>query len=224
MPKTRKNKKKLKTAKKKFSFVVGLISVPLTPTKKYFKVCGDSYTASSHITWLRKRNIKTLIIPYNTKKHEYYMSKIHGLYLPSGGAFASTQMEYYKCCKKMLQLAMKKNDKGNYFPVWGCCMGFQQMLIIADGNDNVDNLLTKFDSYKNLLCKMNLTDAGKKSRIINGLDKKTLHDITKKKSTLNNHMLGISPRDMLANQNISDFYHIVGISCDRKKKTIRCNN
>jgi len=45
------------------------------------------------------------------------MSKINGLYFPSGGAFAGTQTEYYKCCKKFVQLAMKENDNGNHFPI-----------------------------------------------------------------------------------------------------------
>jgi hypothetical protein len=40
-----------------------------------------------------------------------------------------------------MEMAKKENDKGFYFPVWGCCMGFQQMLIIADGHDNLTTLL-----------------------------------------------------------------------------------
>ena len=104
--------------KKKKKFIVGIVSVPLTPEKKYFKVCGDSYIASSHLKWLKSQDVETLIIPYNTKDIKYYFSKVQGLYFPSGGAFASNQTEYYKCCKKLIQMAMKENDKGNYFPIW----------------------------------------------------------------------------------------------------------
>ena len=126
--KTRQNKKKHKTNKrKKRQLVVGMISVPLTPGKKYYQVCGDSYIASSHITWLKRFGVKILPIPYTTKNFKGYMSKINGLYFPSGGAFAGTQKEYYNCCKKFLQLAMKENDKCNHFPIWGGCMGMQQL-------------------------------------------------------------------------------------------------
>jgi len=204
--------------KKKKKFIVGIVSVPLTPEKKYFKVCGDSYIASSHLKWLKSQDVETLIIPYNTKDIKYYFSKVQGLYLPSGGAFASNQTEYYKCCKKLIQMAMKENDKGNYFPIWGCCMGFQQMLIIADGNDDLDYLLTKFDSFNNLLCNIDLTEDGKNSTIMNGLDKHTRERIVKKKCTLNNHMLGISPRKMKANKLMHSFYKIVGTSRDRKNR------
>ena len=80
------NKKKAKKTRKyksqkykKRDLVVGMISVPLTPGKKYYQVCGDSYIASSHITWLKRFGVKILPIPYTTKKFDSYMSKINGL-------------------------------------------------------------------------------------------------------------------------------------------------
>ena len=58
------HKKHKKTSKKnKRKLVVGMISVPLTPGKKYYQVCGDSYIASSHIKWLKRFGIKILPIP-----------------------------------------------------------------------------------------------------------------------------------------------------------------
>ena len=150
--KTRKKKRHFnKTKKNKKRLVVGIISVPLTPGKKYFSVCGDSYIATSHISWLKRQGIKVIAIPYTTKKFNYYMRRINGIYFPSGGAFAGTQKAYYKCCKKFVKLAMKQNDKGHYFPVWGGCMGMQQMMIIADEHDDLKHLLTRFDSFKNLM-------------------------------------------------------------------------
>jgi len=34
----------------------------------------------------------------------------------------------------LYKLAIKANDEGEYFPVWGTCLGFEFMLIAA-GND-----------------------------------------------------------------------------------------
>lgn len=211
----RSNKKKsAKSTNKKY--VIGIIAVPLSPDKKYFKVCGDSYVASSHIDWLHSQGVEILTIPYDTKNLEDYFKKCHGLYLPSGGAFAGTQMTYYRCCKKLLKLAMNENDKGNFFPVWGCCMGFQQMLILADGNDNVDTFLQKFDSYDNYFTNIDFTDEGKKSRFVNGISKRIYNKMATKKSTVNNHKLGISPRKFNANPRVSSFYKNIGTSKDRQ--------
>lgn len=213
MPKTKKKRNCSKQTLK-----IGIISVPLSPDKKYFKVCGDSYIASSHLKWMKKNNVEFIIIPYDSENLQYYFNRIHGLYLPSGGAFAGTQKQYYKACKSLIKMAIKENEKGYYFPVWGCCMGFQQMLIIADGKDNLTDLLGQFNSLHNYMTNIDLTQEGKKSKIIKGLDESTFKKITRKKATLNNHKMGISPSDFDNNQGISEFYKNVGNSIDRDGK------
>ena len=220
--KTRKKikmRKKIKTRKAKKSnntLVVGMITVPLTPDKKYFSVCGDSYIASSHITWLQRHGIKVVPIPYTTKNFKYFMKRVNGLYFPSGGAFAGTQKEYYKCCKQFLKLAMKENDNGHYFPIWGGCMGMQQMMIIADEHDDLTHLLTRFDSYDNLLLNLDFTSEGLRSRMIRFMTPKALKALKKKPCTLNNHKLGISPGRFKKHKNLDNFYKIVSYSKDRK--------
>jgi gamma-glutamyl hydrolase len=213
---TRKNSTRKQRQKQKL--VIGIISVPLTPTKKYFKVCGDSYIASSHLRWMKKNDVEFLVIPYDSKNLKYYFDRIHGLYLPSGGAFAGTQKQYYSACKRLMEMAKKENDKGFYFPVWGCCMGFQQMLIIADGHDNLTTLLGTFNSMKNYMTNIDLTEEGKRARIIKGLDTDTFKKITKDNSTTNNHKMGISPEDFDNNPGIAEFYKNVGNSVDRDGK------
>ena len=212
--KIQKNKNTRK--KKKKTFVIVIVSVPLSPNKKYFKVCGDSYIASSHLSWMKRQGIIPLVIPYDTKDLKYYFKRIHGLYLPSGGAFAGTQQKYYNCCKKLMLMAMKENDRGCHFPIWGCCMGFQQMLILADGNDDVDHFLQKFDSYKNFLCNIKFTEEGKHSRFVRGIGSETYDKLRRKKCTMNNHKLGITPQKMKNNKKVHSFYKIIGTSKDRK--------
>ena len=111
--------------------------------------------------------------------------------------------------------AMKENDKGVYFPVWGCCMGFQQMLILADGNDDVDNFLQRFDSYNNLLLPIKFTEEGNHSRFVRGIGK-NYKKLKNTNSTMNNHKLGITPKKNEKNKKVHAFYKIVGTSKDRK--------
>ena len=215
---SKKTSSKKTSSKKTDKFVIGMVSVPLTPNKKYFKVCGDSYVSSTHIEWIKRKNITVLIIPHDTKNLKYYFDRIHGLYIPSGGAFATSQVAYYKVCKSLIKMAIKSNDMGYYFPIWGSCMGFQQMLIVADGMDNVNGLLNNFDSYKHYKTNTRITLEGDRSKFIKGIDAKTLRNITKNKSTLHNHMLGISPDKFNKRRQLSAFYKIVSTSNDRKGK------
>ena len=75
-----------RTSNKKKRPIIGMITVPLSPGKKYFQVCGDSYISTAHVLWLQDVGIDVIAIPYNTDKHEWYFKQINGLYLPSGGA------------------------------------------------------------------------------------------------------------------------------------------
>ena len=214
----KKNKKKSRKTRKKRRLVVGMISVPLTPGKKYYQVCGDSYIASSHIKWLNRLGVKILPIPYTTEDFKEYMRKIDGLYFPSGGAFAGTQKSYYNCCKKFAQLAMRENDKGNYFPIWGGCMGMQQLMIIADGHDDLHNLLTRFDSFDNLLSTLDFTKDGLESTMMKNAIPAVMRKLSTKNCTLNNHKMGISPMEFKKHTNLDKFYKIISTSKDRKGK------
>ena len=166
----------------------------------------------------KRYGVKILPIPYTTKKYDEYMKKINGLYFPSGGAFAGTQKEYYNCCKTFFNLAIKENDKGRYTPIWGGCMGMQQLMIIADGKNDLKNLLQRFDSYDNLLSTLEFTQEGLNSRLIRDMTQKQIHKLSKRKCTLNNHKMGLSPYKFKSHKKLNKFFKIVSTSVDRKNK------
>ena len=91
---------------------------------------------------------------------------------------------------------MKENDKGCRFPVWGLYR-FSTKLILADGNDDVDNF------YKNLILIIFyfLSNSQKKENTLVSfvvLEKK-LQEL-KILNTMNNHKLGITPEKMKKNK------------------------
>lgn len=217
---TEKKKKHINKAKtqKKYSLVIGMLTVPLSPDGKYHDYCGNSYIVTAHMDWLKGQGIKVIPIPYYKKNLDPYLKKVKGLYLPSGGAFAQTQKEYYFAAKYLLEHAIKENDRGNYFPVWGGCMGMQQMLIAIDGHDDYDNLLELFDSHNNLYLPMHFTKEGFDSRIFSLYSDREKREFEKRKSSLHNHKMGISPKKFNKSEKLRDFFNIVNISYDRKGK------
>jgi gamma-glutamyl hydrolase len=198
--------------------VVGIITVPLSPGKKYYQVCGDSYISTAHIEWLKDQGLEVLAIPFITDKHKYYFERINGLYLPSGGVFASNSEDYYKCCKEFIKLAIEANDNGDYFPIWGGCMGMQQMMIVADGQDNMA-LLEQFDSFNNLMLPLLFTDEGLDSNMMTKAkrsDPNYILKLMREDCTLNNHMMGLSPEQFKKSSQVDSFYKIVSYNYDRQ--------
>lgn len=196
--------------------LVGVITVPLSPDKKYFKVCGDSYIASSHHHMLKDVGLDTVAIPYTTDDYEYYLNRINGLYFPSGGVFALNSRDYYQCCKRFMKGAIDRNDNGEVLPIWGGCMGMQQMLMIADNRDNLD-LLEESDSFDNLMSTLVFKVPPEYSQLFRDVSGDLLYKLATEECTLNNHRMGLSLQSFVDNPRISGFFCPVTTSFDRQE-------
>ena len=56
----------------------------------------------------------------------------------------------------MLDYAMEQNDKGNVFPLWATCLGYEAiMYLTADRKDNM-TVLTEVEGQHGLTCPLNV--------------------------------------------------------------------
>ena len=224
MTKTRKGSKtknrstrKITCRAKNHKIRIGVLTVPLSPDSKFFKVCGSSYVYSGHEDWLKSEGIEIINIPYYHNNLKKFIPLVDGLYLPSGGAFASTQNTYYYASKELLKLAIKENER-RCFPVWGGCMGMQQMMIVADGNDNYNDFLETFDSYKNYKTPLFFTEEGMHSQLFSLFSKKELDKMQTTDCSLHNHTMGLTPDTFKKCEPLNSFYRILQTSFDRNNK------
>ena len=72
---------------------------------------------------------------------------ISGLLIP-GGAVSIYSSPYAEASNFLFDLAKMDNDAGDIFPVWGTCLGFEMLALMA--NDNVPNL-KRCNSYDKTL-------------------------------------------------------------------------
>ena len=72
---------------------------------------------------------------------------ISGLLIP-GGAVSIYSSPYAEASNFLFDLAKMDNDAGDIFPVWGTCLGFEMLALMA--NDNVPNL-KRCNSYDQTL-------------------------------------------------------------------------
>ena len=73
--------------------------------------------------------------------------------------------------------------------VWVC----NNLMIIADGHDDLEKLLQRFDSFNNLQSTLDFTEEGLRSRMMKNVSKAELKKLSTKECTLNNHKMGLSP-------------------------------
>ncbi|XP_034088675.1 gamma-glutamyl hydrolase-like, partial [Gymnodraco acuticeps] len=104
---------------------------------------GFSYIAASYVKFLEGAGARVVPVRINRTEEEYahIFNAINGLLLPGGDVNIQTS-QYSRAAKIFYDLALKANDAGDYFPIWGTCQGFQQLSVLTANK----NLLTITDT------------------------------------------------------------------------------
>lgn len=119
---------------------------------------------------------------------------------------------YMKAVLHLWNLAIASNDAGNFFPVWGTCLGFETITVVAANTPDV--LVGGFDSEK-LPLPLMLTAAASQSRLLGSAPAAVLAALSTKNVTMNNHRSGSTPATYSSNKRLSDFYNVLSTNIDR---------
>ncbi|EDV19164.1 uncharacterized protein TRIADDRAFT_34071, partial [Trichoplax adhaerens] len=101
---------------------------------------GKSYIAADYVKFIEAAGGRVVPIP-NNATDEYVTKMFHyinGFLLP-GGATSVYRSGYERTAKIMLNLAMQAYENGDYFPIWGTCLGFEQLAVLVAGNHALTN-------------------------------------------------------------------------------------
>jgi len=170
------------------------------------------YIAASYVKWIESAGGRVVPVPMNLPKdqHRKLISQLNGLLLPGGGTYISEEV------KQMLSYITELHEQGDYFPVWGTCMGFQWMSMFYANQYN--NFLDAYNSY-NVSYALEWTPNARNTTFYNYLPFEIRNILSNPDMnvTLNNHHWGVSPEKFqkyLANQ-----FNLISINNDEDGKT-----
>ncbi|CAL1596094.1 unnamed protein product [Knipowitschia caucasica] len=91
-----------------------------------------SYIAASYVKTLESAGARVVPIMIDQTEEEYktIFHAINGFFLPGGSAYIFDS-GYERAAKIFYNLAIEANNKGDYFPVWGTCLGFEQLAVLT---------------------------------------------------------------------------------------------
>ncbi|XP_041987981.1 gamma-glutamyl hydrolase A-like [Aricia agestis] len=118
---------------------------------KYPEENYTSYIAASYVRDVEKSGARVVPIMIG-KERSYYealMSKINGVLFPGGATYFNQSNGYADAGEHILSIAKELNDAGDYFPIFGTCLGFQLIMILESGRGEVENRGTCW-SFRNL--------------------------------------------------------------------------
>ncbi|XP_055606188.1 gamma-glutamyl hydrolase-like [Uranotaenia lowii] len=97
-----------------------------------------SYLPASYVKFLEGAGARVVPIWIN-RTREYYrdiLSQLDGVLLPGGAVSFEAPHGYAEAGFHIYQLAKEFNRNGEYFPIWGVCLGFELLAFLAAGRVN----------------------------------------------------------------------------------------
>ncbi len=121
----------------------------------------------------------------------------------------------------MWDLAVEYNQRGEFFPVWGTCLGFEFMVMMAAG-DASDSTIGPGFNAENISMPLifptvedEIMTKGVFSTQSVLYPTTTIRDtLSTHNITMNNHQRGITPSQFMQDKNLTDMFHVTSTNFD----------
>uniref|UniRef100_UPI00398ED130 gamma-glutamyl hydrolase-like n=1 Tax=Pristiophorus japonicus TaxID=55135 RepID=UPI00398ED130 len=173
---------------------------------------AKSYVAASYVKYLESAGSRVAVIRLYLSESEYekIFYSINGILLP-GGAVDLEKSEFARVSSIFYRLALKACDRGDYFPIWGTCLGHQVLTALTAG----ENLLSRTDT-SNVALTLDFTDETKSSQIFKDFSPEMMKVLSEKPLTGHFHKFSVTVQAFETNEKLRSFYRLVSTNRDRQ--------
>ncbi|XP_032890358.1 gamma-glutamyl hydrolase-like [Amblyraja radiata] len=168
------------------------------------------YIAAPNVKHLESAGCRVTPVRLYLSESEYerIFYSINGILLP-GGAVDVQSSEFARVSGIFYRLAIQAADRGDYFPVWGTCLGHQLLTALTSGH----NLLSLTDTGRVALPLL-FTPEIKSCRMFRDFPPETMRALGENSLTGHFHKYSITLEDFEANEKLRSFYRIVSTNTD----------
>nr|XP_002710570.2 gamma-glutamyl hydrolase [Oryctolagus cuniculus] len=183
---------------------------------KDMKSLGKYYIAASYVKYLESAGARVVPIRLDLKHKEYekLFKSINGVLFP-GGSVNLVRSDYAHVAKIFYKLAIQSFDDGGYFPVWGTCLGFEELSYLVSG----ECLLTLTDTISRKL-PLNFTEGALQSRMFQNFPAELLLSLAIEPLTANFHKWSLSVKNFTSNEKLKKFFNVLTTNTDGKTEFI----
>ncbi|XP_023250847.1 gamma-glutamyl hydrolase [Seriola lalandi dorsalis] len=169
-----------------------------------------SYIAASYVKYLESAGARVVPIMINKTLEEYktLFNSINGILYP-GGSASITSSGYQRAAKIFYDLAIEANDRGDYFPVWGTCLGYEQLTYLTSGK----NVLSRTNTL-DVSLPLDFTNETQDSRMFKLFPAELMTDLASEPLTANSHKWSVSLLTHNTNEELKKFYKILSTNMD----------
>ncbi|XP_072882897.1 gamma-glutamyl hydrolase-like isoform X1 [Hemitrygon akajei] len=189
-----------------------IIGILAQHTVDHLSKMAQTYVSSSNVRHLESAGCRVAVIRLFLSESEYekIFYSINGILFP-GGAVDLKSSEFARVAGIFYRLALEACDQGDYFPVWGTCLGHQLLTALTAG----ENLLSRTDS-NNMALPLDFTDEAKSCKMFRNFTPETTRVLSETPLTGNFHKYSVTLETFKANKKLSSFYRLISTNTDRQ--------
>ncbi|XP_029916659.1 gamma-glutamyl hydrolase [Myripristis murdjan] len=169
------------------------------------KPFGKTYIPSAYVKYIESGGSRVLPIrlTHTTAEYEKIFRSINGL-LFIGGSVDLEKSDYARVAKIFYKLAVTANNAGDFFPIWGTCMGMQILTVLVAGESLMTNT-----TAENISLPLNLTEEAYSSRMFQDFPTEVMRALTQEPLTANFHNYGVLVKTFQENEKLQKFFSIL---------------
>lgn len=171
---------------------------------------NETYIAASYVKFVEAGGARVVPIQLgkpNVTYPELYKS-INGALFP-GGSVSITDSRFATIGKQIFDYAIEANDKGDHFPIWATCLGFEMLAtFLVPGHDILTNC-----SAHDIALPLNFTEDATKGRLFGDLPQDVYQALVNKNVTANYHSKCLTP-ETVASSGLDQLINVLSTNFD----------
>ncbi|CAH6777393.1 gamma-glutamyl hydrolase [Phodopus roborovskii] len=172
---------------------------------KEMKKLGKYYIAASYVKYIESAGARVVPIrlDLSRKNYAHIFKSINGILFP-GGSVSIAHSEYSHVARIFYKRAIESYDEGDYFPVWGTCLGFEELAFLVSG----ESLLTLTNTVSVTL-PLTFTEGALLGRMFQNFPAELLVSLALEPLTANFHKWSLSVKNFTENEKLNKFFSIL---------------
>ena len=195
--------------------IIGILSQEMSPGLLPPSCKGVSYIAASYVKYIESAGgrVVPILTTMSEEEIEYLFRSINGVLYPGGDA-TLFHSRYFDNAALFYRLAAKANAAGDFFPIWGTCLGFQALSSITAG----ERVVSRSDAI-DLTLPLNFTNDAFHSRMLKDAPQGLTKKLSNEGLTYNFHHNCVTPDTFANNKKLRESYKVLSYNNDVNGKT-----
>ena len=195
--------------------IIAVLSQEITPGLLPPEIRGRSYIAASYVKYIESAGARAVPVTTTMTREEIeeIFNSVNGVLYPGGNAELFNS-QYYTNAEHFYDLALDANRQGDFFPIWGTCLGFEALVSLTVGKPTLSS-----SNAIDITLPLNFSRDAKSSRMLSDASADLIGKLSREGLTYNYHHYCLTPKTFSESESLQDTYKVLSYNNDEDGKT-----